>query len=181
MTNKKVLIILAAAALLIEGIFMIHYIPEFSRLSGGTAMPDMTLSGGEALRTETADWSPETRGLYRQIQILDMIFPVVYGVLLFGLLKKMGGTIRKTLGLPSPINHLLGLLPFTALAAMIFDYSENILTRLILMMPDTIPAALNGPLYLFTAGKFLFLTAAAFLLIPFLILLILGKKKRAQG
>ena len=139
--------------------------------SGSSGTPDTSLFySTAALYGMAAAYGAEGRQAYIQARFtFDLAFPLVYGAFLATALSYLLG---HALDEDSPWRRL-NLLP---LAAMLFDYLENICaTRVMAAYPTPQPVA-AALAVLFTPLKWLFI-AAGFLLLPFALILFLRKKK----
>ncbi len=120
--NLKTAAIFFGMTLVAQIIFMAVLVPMFSQASGGLAVPDMSLFRPYAESRAAFDVMKAGEGLfrYRLFELLDIVFPLLYG-LAFAVFLGLG---LKRLGKGDTAWNKLLLLP---LAAALFDYLENIL------------------------------------------------------
>ena len=139
--------------------------------SGSSGTPDTSLFySTTALYRMAAAYGAEGRQAYIEARFtFDLAFPLVYGAFLAIALSYL---LNHALDGDSPWRRL-NLLP---LAAMLFDYLENICAaRVMAAYPNPQPVAATLAV-LFTPLKWLFI-ASGFLLLPFALILFLRKKR----
>lgn len=91
-------------------------ISALNEISGGIGIPDMMGSYDlDKLNQVFLVYGQEGMAIYAKIQLLDFIYPLIYGPLLLGLLS--------VLHIPKNFSVVYSI-PFTV---VFFDYSENIL------------------------------------------------------
>jgi hypothetical protein len=118
--SKKNVIILAILWLATNLLF--HFGPwstsALAEVSGGRGIPDIMLSYDlETLRSLFAAYGPQGIAIYKNIQLIDFVYPLIYAALLLGLMHR--------LKLPTNFRFLY-YFPF---AIVFFDYSENLMMR----------------------------------------------------
>lgn len=118
-TQKRV--ILLAIIWLITNI-MFHFGPwstsALDKVSGGVGIPDIMISYDlHKLQEVFAAYGSEGIAIYKNLQLIDFVYPLIYGALLLGLLVR--------LKLPISFKSLYSF-PF---AIVFFDYLENLLIR----------------------------------------------------
>jgi len=100
--------------------FGIGGVSDIKFVSGGKTLPDINLYQTVDNLSETLDaYGPQGRVFYLRYQFRDFIYPLVYGLLLMGLLYRM---IK-----PRTINFWI-FLPWIAVG---FDFIENYMLRVI--------------------------------------------------
>ena len=93
---------------------------DIMKISDGKLIPDLCLyQTNDNLMETLSAWGAEGRLNYKRYQFRDFIYPMVYAALLFGMMIRL---IR-----PKSINVWL----FLPILAMIFDFMENVLLRLL--------------------------------------------------
>ena len=93
-------------------------ISALKEVSGGSGIPDVMLNYDlNTLNKLFNDYGPQGIAIYKKIQILDFIYPLIYTTLMLGILARL----RKPKFFNKPY-----FLPF---AILIMDYSENFLLR----------------------------------------------------
>lgn len=144
--------------------------PQILALSGGAPIldirPGYTFAEVEQLFTVLGE---QGRQLYTTLQVLDLIFPLAYGMTLTlaltGVITRLfpeGHTMEKAVSLP-----ILG---------MIFDYLENItIATLIASYPNLSPLAVSIA-SIFTQLKWSFIILACVLLVLLAVLALIKKK-----
>lgn len=144
--------------------------PQILALSGGAPIldirPGYTFAEVEQLFTVLGE---QGRQLYTTLQVLDLIFPLAYGMTLTlaltGVITRLfpeGHTMEKAVSLP-----ILG---------MIFDYLENItIATLIASYPNLSPLAVSVA-SIFTQLKWSFIILACVLLVILAVLALIKKK-----
>jgi len=96
-------------------------IPALNKISGDLGIPDLMLSYDlEKLDSVFAAYGPEGMAIYTKIQILDFVYPLIYGALLLGLLVRLKIT---------PNFKSIYSFPFTI---VFMDYAENIIIRVLI-------------------------------------------------
>ncbi len=116
--TKKRIYILIFLWLLVNAAFNFGpwSISALKAISGGVGIPDLMLSYDlEKLSSMFAAFGAEGMEIYRKIQILDYIYPLIYGALLLGLLAR--------LKIPTNFRSIYAF-PFVT---VFMDYSENII------------------------------------------------------
>ena len=118
--SKRNVIVLAVLWLMANLFF--HFGPwstsALAEVSGGRGIPDIMFSYDlETLRDLFAAYGPEGIAIYKNIQLIDFVYPLIYGALFLGLLVR--------LKLPNSFKFIYSF-PF---AIVFFDYSENLLMR----------------------------------------------------
>ena len=173
-SSKPAVTVLVLLLLALEFMFSVYLTPSYAEATGGGEIIDMSAAYPSVKVQEFlsalkapgqgidryGDPAPRQNGLYwyNRIQIADSFFPLVYGLLLSGLLYRL---YRKKYGAFSRYRWIIAI-PTTAAAA---DYLENLTVR-ILILADPAAAEAAGFLPgLFSAVKF------AGILISFLFLL----------
>ena len=99
---------------------------ELEKVSGGKGIPDlMTEYDLDTLYQLFTAYGDEGIRIYKNLQIIDFVYPLIYGSLLLGLLVRL------------QINMYLKFLLSFPFAIVFFDYSENLIIRhLINKFPD---------------------------------------------
>jgi len=118
--TKKHLILIAVLWLFTNMLF--HFGPwstsALAQVSGGKGIPDLMLSYDLGqLRELFSAYGSEGIQIYKNFQIIDFIYPVIYGSLLLGLLVRLKININFRVAYAWPF------------AAVFFDYSENLIIR----------------------------------------------------
>ena len=89
-----------------------------AEVSGGKGMPDLLPNYDlEKLRNLFAAYGPEGIAIYKNLQLIDFVYPIIYGMLMLGLLVR--------LKLPTNFKVLYSA-PFFI---VFLDYSENLIIR----------------------------------------------------
>ncbi|MBN2794023.1 MAG: hypothetical protein JXR88_01355 [Clostridia bacterium] len=104
---------LVALVIIIEGVFMLYFMPKLKIITD-YPMIDMAFYFGEYFNEIINDYGNDGLALYQKMHLLDFIFPLVYGSLLFLLLRK---------------ERLLRWLPLIGMSS---DYLENILITILI-------------------------------------------------
>jgi len=117
--SKKNVIILAVLWLATNLIF--HFGPwstsALAEISGGKGIPDLMSYDLHKLQNLFAAYGPQGIDIYKNIQLIDFVYPLIYGALLLGILVR--------LKLPNSFTVLYAS-PFII---VFFDYSENLIIR----------------------------------------------------
>ena len=96
-------------------------IPALNKISGDLGIPDLMLSYDlEKLDSVFTAYGPEGLAIYTKIQILDFVYPLIYGALLLGLLAR--------LKISPNFNSIFGF-PFLI---VFLDYAENIIIHVLI-------------------------------------------------
>ena len=143
--KKSFLWLLFTVIIILEVVFMI-LIKELTAIGGYGILDSMIYNSDKAYEV-ISSYTSEGITLYKQIQLLDFIFPLIYGMLLFGLLYQ-------------PKSKLIWI----PILASVMDYSENLCIRAML---TAYPKELGiGTLsFIFTVFKFLLIFISVVLII----------------
>jgi len=96
-------------------------IPALNKICGNLGIPDMMLSYDiDKIRHTFDAYGAEGLFIYSRIQLLDFIYPLIYGSLMLGLLVRVG--------IPNNFKSILAF-PFVI---VVLDFSENILIRILM-------------------------------------------------
>lgn len=153
LNHPYIIIFLCVTFVVIECLFMFVLMPELN--ATGDTMIDMKYYNSTIFYETLDRYGEEGLQIYNWLQLLDMVFPAVYGLLLSVILYR----------LKFKLYHL-------PLLVAMFDYLENIGIRfLIITRLETIP----NVVFIFTVLKFLGL------LLSFGIILVLRLKKGRQS
>lgn len=125
--------LLIALVIIIEGLFTLYYMPKLKVVTE-YPMIDMAFYPGEHFNAIMESYGSDGLELYQSMHRLDFLFPLVYGSLLFLMLRK---------------NRLLKWLP---IFGMSFDYMENILITILIHDYDQ---TLSYVAFSFTCLKFI--------------------------
>lgn len=142
--ESKWIWMLGMAFIGIEAVFIFYYMPALKEVSS-SAMIDMSFYVGERFQRIISDYGVEGLKLYQQMHHLDMIFPLVYG-LFFYLIIKRKYTVLK----------------WIPLFAMTGDYLENMMIQLLL---SSYSVNLTYVSYFFTSIKFIGISFSFLILI----------------
>jgi hypothetical protein len=117
--SKKNVIILAILWLATNLLFLFGpwSSSELAELSGGKGIPDLMSYDLHKLQNLFAAYGPQGIDIYKNIQLIDFVYPLIYGALLLGILVR--------LKLPNSFTVLYAS-PFII---VFFDYSENLIIR----------------------------------------------------
>ena len=144
--------------------------PQILALSGGAPIldirPGYTFADVENLFTALGE---QGRQLYTTLQVLDLVFPLAYGMTLT---LALTGVITRLLPEGHPMEKVVSL----PILGMIFDYLENItIATLIASYPNLSPLAVSVA-SIFTRLKWSFIILACVLLVILAVLLLIKKK-----
>ena len=157
--------------MIIVAVVMMGYVqPQILALSGGLPILDSRLSYTFAeVEHLFMVLGEQGRQLYTTLQVLDLIFPLGYGM---SMTLALAGVITRLL----PKGHPMEKTVFIPILGMIFDYLENItIAILIASYPNLSPLVVNVA-GIFTLLKWSFIILALVLLVV-LAILALSKKK----
>ena len=152
-------------------VVMMGYVnPQILELSGGLPILDTrlgyTFAEVEQLFTVLGE---QGRQLYTTLQVLDLIFPLAYGM---SMTLALTGVITRVL----PQGHPLEKAVFIPILSMIFDYLENItIATLIASYPNLSPLAVSIA-SIFTQLKWSCIILALTLLAILAVLALIKKK-----
>lgn len=118
--TKKRLIILIVLFVITNLSF--HFGPwstsALAKVSGGMGIPDIMLAYDiETLRNMFEAYGPEGIIIYKNLQLIDFIYPIIYAAVLLGLLVRL------------KMNNTFKVLYATPFFIVFIDYSENFLLR----------------------------------------------------
>jgi len=130
--SKRNVIILTLLWLITNLLF--HFGPwstsALAEVSGSSKIPDIMFSYNlETLQNLFATYGPEGITIYKNFQLIDFVYPLIYGALLLGLLVRVK---------ISPNFNAAYAWPFTA---VFFDYSENFIIRYLINLYPNITEA----------------------------------------
>ena len=118
--SKRNVIILAVLWLATNLLF--HFGPwsssALAEISGGKGIPDLMSYDLHKLQDLFAAYGPQGIEIYKNLQLIDFVYPLIYAALLLGILVR--------LKLPDNFKVLLYASPFII---VFFDYSENLIIR----------------------------------------------------
>ena len=146
-------------------------ISALEEVSGGASIPDLMPGYDLAqLKALFAAYGPEGIAIYKKIQILDFIYPLIYGALMLGLMVR----IR----IPRQFRSIAYMNP---VLAVIFDYAENLMLRKLVnhypfLTPDFRKTAEISSLL--TNAKWTLIAISIITIVVFGIRYILQEKKR---
>ena len=142
---KKIILFLILLIVIIEVLFTVHMI-ELKSISGHPIL-DFTINNHEEVYQIISDYGLEGIKIYNKIQVLDLVFPFAYGMLLTLVLKT---NQFKYYGLP--------------LFATAMDLSENLcINRMLSAFPEELN--LVGLLNVFIILKFTILLSSVLIYI----------------
>ena len=118
--SRKRVIILAILWVIINIAFRVGpwSTAALEEVSGTNKIPDIMLSYDlDSLRNLFATYGHEGIVIYKNIQLIDFIYPLIYGALLLGLLVRVG------------VHHNFKMVYGFPIVIVISDYCENFLLR----------------------------------------------------
>jgi len=128
-TKKRVIIL--AVLWIITNVFLNFgpwSISALAEVSGGMGIPDLMMNYDlDKLRILFTAYGPKGIAIYKNIQLIDFIYPLIYGALLLGLL------VRLKL---KPSFRVLYATPFLI---VILDYAENLIIRHLINLYPNLP------------------------------------------
>ena len=135
-TLRSVLIFLALV-ILFELFFSVLLIPAFENRTGGEALLDMSFGfGAEQAYEMVGNYGVEGRRYYHTIQLVDLLFPVSYTLLLLSLIGYLAKRRNRDRLLLCPVSRWL----FLPLLAGICDLLENAgIFAMLRIYPDPFP------------------------------------------
>ena len=117
--SKRNVVLLAVLWIAFNLLF--HFGPwstsALAKVSGGKGIPDLMSYDLHKLQDLFAAYGPQGIEIYKNLQLLDFLYPLIYAALLLGLLVR--------LKLPNSFKVLYSY-PFVII---FFDYSENLIIR----------------------------------------------------
>jgi hypothetical protein len=117
-TTGRVITGLAAAYLVMQGLFFLYLMPRFEALTG-EPLPDTAIAYSyDEMYAAIDSYGAEGIQFYRTVGIVDAVFPLVYGALLTTLLAWVVVEVHAA--------EELALLVYLPAVAVAFDYVENV-------------------------------------------------------
>ncbi len=150
----RILVPMVVFLLIIESVFIFYLTPGFMEASGGGGILDMSVAyPPEIVREFTLLLDRGGLSWYNRIQILDFIFPLVYGLFISALLYRIYRCKY------TDFSRYFWIIIIPLLGAC-FDYLENLGIRgLIMFRPESL-AVYGRVLSLFSTLKFLALAGS---------------------
>lgn len=135
--EKRALVVLVLVFLAIEAVFTFYLTPGFARASGGAEILDISAAyTAERVSEFLSALDAGGRSWYDRIQVLDTLFPAVYGLLLAGILYRLYSRKYDDFSRYSWIV----MVPLAGAGA---DYLENLLIRILILTHPTDPGFLG--------------------------------------